>query len=112
METTRQKKVSRLLQKELSSVLQKEASQFCGNVIISVTIVRVSTDLANANVFLSVFPSEDPLKTIDLITKNKGFFRKKLGDRIKKQLRLVPDLSYFLDDSASFAEKIDKLLKK
>ena len=51
METTRQKKVSRLLQKELSSVLQKEASQFCGNVIISVTIVRVSTDLANANVF-------------------------------------------------------------
>ena len=56
METTRQKKVSRLLQKELSSVLQKEASQFCGNVIISVTIVRVSTDLANANVFLSVFP--------------------------------------------------------
>ena len=72
----------------------------------------MSTDLANANVFLSVFPSEDPLKTIDLITKNKGFFRKKLGDRIKKQLRLVPDLSYFLDDSASFAEKIDKLLKK
>tara|TARA_B100001778_G_C18484879_1_gene582152 strand:+ start:440 stop:778 length:339 start_codon:yes stop_codon:yes gene_type:complete len=112
METTRQKKVSRLLQKELSIVFQKEATQFCGNVMISITTVRVSPDLVNANIFLSVFPSTDPIKIIDLITKNKGFFRKKLGYRIKNQLRLVPELSYYLDDSASFAEKIDRLLKK
>ena len=112
METTRQKKVSRLLQKELSIVFQKEAPQFCGNVMISITTVRVSADLVNANIFLSVFPSTDPIKIIDLITKNKGFFRKKLGYRIKNQLRLVPELSYYLDDSASFAEKIDRLLKK
>lgn len=112
METTRQKKVSRLLQKELSIVLQKEAPQFCGNIIVGVTLVRVSTDLANANAFLSIFPSDDPKKILDLITKNKGLFRKKLGYRIKNQLRLVPEISYFLDDSASFAEEIDRLLKK
>ena len=111
METTRQKKISRLFTK-LSIVFQKEAPQFTGNVMISITTVRVSPDLVNANIFLSVFPSlTDPIKIIDLITKNKGFFRKKLGYRIKNQLRLVPELSYYLDDSASFVEKIDKLLK-
>ena len=70
MESTRQKKVSRLLQKELSTILQKETPAFLGNVMVSVTIVRVSPDLANANIFLSIFPVDDPQEAMKLIKSN------------------------------------------
>ncbi len=112
METTRQKKISRLLQKELSSVFQKEIPALLGNVMVSVTLVRVSKDLANANVFLSIFPVDDPQHAIKLIKYNSVLFRKKLGYRIKNQLRIVPVLEYFLDDSVAYAAEIDRLLKK
>ena len=112
METTRQKKVSRLLQKELSSIFQKEIPGLLGNVMVSVTLIRVSADLANANVFLSVFPVDDPKNAVKLIKQNSVLFRKKLGYSIKNQLRIVPILEYFLDDSVTYAEEIDRLLKK
>ena len=112
METTRQKKVSRLLQKELSSILQKEIPTLLGNVMASVTIVRVSTDLSNANVYVSIFPVDDPKEALKVIKNNSGLFRKKLGNNVKNQLRIVPIVEYFLDDSAAYAEEIDRLLKK
>tara|TARA_B110000444_G_scaffold44816_1_gene40726 strand:+ start:1402 stop:1740 length:339 start_codon:yes stop_codon:yes gene_type:complete len=112
MESTRQKKVSRLLQKELSTILQKETPAFLGNVMVSVTIVRVSPDLANANIFLSIFPVDDPQEAMKLIKSNTGLIRKRLGNSVRNQLRIVPILDYFLDDSAAYAEEIDKLLKK
>lgn len=112
METTRQKKVSRLLQKELSSIFHKEIPLLLGNVMASVTIVRVSKDLANANVFISVFPSEDPKSAIKVIKNNSSLFRKILGNRVKNQLRIVPIIEYFLDDSVAYAEEIERLLKK
>jgi len=112
MESTRQKKVSRLLQKELSTILQKETPAFLGNVMVSVTIVRVSPDLVNANVFLSIFPVDDPPEAMKLIKNNAGLIRKRLGNSVRNQLRIVPILEYFLDDSAAYAEEIDKLLKK
>jgi len=112
MESTRQKKVSRLLQKELSTILQKETPAFLGNVMVSVTIVRVSPDLANANIFLSIFPVDDPQEAMKLIKSNAGLIRKRLGNSVRNQLRIVPILEYFLDDSAAYAEEIDKLLKK
>ena len=112
METTRQKKVSRLLQKELSSIFQNELPELLGNVIASVTIVRISPDLANANVFVSIFPIDDPKEALKVIKNNSGLFRKRLGNSIRNQLRIVPILEYFLDDSAAYAEEIDRLLKK
>ena len=112
METTRQKKVSRLLQKELSSIFQKEIPALLGNVMVSVTIARVSTDLANANIFLSIFPSEKPKEALNIIKSNSGLFRKHLGNRLRHQLRIIPIIEYFLDDSAAYAEQIDSLLKK
>ena len=112
MQTTRQKKVARLIQKELSIILQKEVPALLGKVMVSITIVRVSPDLANANVFVSIFPVEDPISCLDVIKKNKGLFRKHLGHRLAKQLRIVPILDYFLDDSVSYYEEIEKLLKK
>ena len=112
METTRQKKISRLLQKELSIIFHKEIPSLLGNVMVSVTIVRVSKDLANANVFVSVFASDNPKSAIKVIKNNSGLFRKHLGNRVKSQLRIVPIIEYFLDDSAAYAEEIEKLLKK
>jgi len=112
METTRQKKVSRLLQKELSSIFQKEIPGLLANVMASVTVVRVSADLANANIFLSIFPVEEPKEALKVIKNNSGLFRKKLGNSVRNQLRIIPILEYFIDDSAAYAEEIDRLLKK
>ena len=112
METTRQKKVSRLLQKELSSIFQKEIPSLLGNVMASITIVRVSPDLANANVFVSIFPIDEPKEALKVIKNNSGLFRKYLGNSVRNQLRIIPMVEYFLDDSAAYAEEIDRLLKK
>ncbi len=112
MESTRQKKVSRLVQKELSAIFQKEAQGFLGNVMVSVTIVRISPDLANANVFVSIFPVQDPDQALKVIKGNQVMIRKKLGESVRNQLRIVPDLAFFLDDSAAYAEEIDRLLKQ
>ena len=112
MESTRQKKVSRLLQKELSLIFQKETYALLGNVIVSITIVRVSPDLTSANVFISIFPIKEPKRALELIKSNTILIRKKLAESIKNQLRIVPILEFFLDDSANYAEEIDRLLKK
>tara|TARA_B100001758_G_scaffold105218_1_gene90142 strand:+ start:64311 stop:64649 length:339 start_codon:yes stop_codon:yes gene_type:complete len=112
MESTRQKKVSRLLQKELSVIFQKEAPKLLGSVIVSITIVRVSADLANANIFLSIFPVEKPKECLKVIKNNSRIIRKRLAESVRNQLRLVPLLEFFLDDSAAYAEEIDRLLKK
>ena len=112
METTRQKKVSRLLQKELSYILQKEIPLLLGNVMASVTIVRTSPDLANANAYVSIYPVEDPNKALQVIKNNSKLFRKHLGHSVKNQLRIIPAIEYYLDDSASYFEEINRLLKK
>ena len=112
MESTRQKKVSRLLQKELASIFHKEIPELLGKVIATITIVRVSPDLANANVFVSIFPVKSPKASLQIIKKNSKLFRKNLGNRVKNQLRIIPIIEYFLDDSAAYAEEIDRLLKK
>ena len=112
MESTRQKKVSRLLQKELSFIFQKEAKRLLGNVMISVTIVRISPDLVNANVFISIFPVKSPTEALHAIQREGGIIRKKLAQNIKYQLRMVPELQFYLDDSAAYTEEIDLLLKR
>jgi len=112
METTRQKKVARLIQKELSIILQKEVPRFLGNIMVSVTIVRMSPDLANANIFVSIFTATDTEEALKIIKENGSFIRKRLGESVRHQLRIVPILEFFLDDSAAYAEEIENLLKK
>lgn len=112
MQTTRQKKISRLIQKELSKIFHKEMPVFIGSIMATITIVKVTPDLANAKIFVSFFPVEDPEKALEVIKKNSGLFRKRLGESLRKQLRIVPVLEYFVDDSAAYAEEINRLLKK
>ena len=112
MESTRQKKVSRLVQKELSVIFQHYTQEILGNIMVSVTAVRISPDLADANIFLSIFPVDDPAKVLKVVKKNTTMIRKKLGESVRNQLRIVPALQFHLDDSAAYAEEIDRLLKK
>ena len=112
MESTRQKKVSRLVQKELSVIFQQYTQEILGNIMVSVTIVRISPDLADANIFLSIFPVDDPSQALKIVKNNTTMIRKKLGESVRNQLRIVPALKFHLDDSAAYAEEIDRLLKK
>ena len=112
METTRQKKVSRLILKELSIIFQKESRQFLGNILLTITQVRVSPDLSVSKIYLSMFPAEDPEASLNTLNQNKKFFRNLLGRQLKNQLRIVPELIFYIDDSAEYAEEIDRLLKR
>jgi ribosome-binding factor A len=80
--------------------------------MVSVTIVRISPDLADANIFLSIFPVDDPSQALKVVKNNTTMIRKKLGESVRNQLRIVPSLQFHLDDSAAYAEEIDRLLKK
>ena len=112
MESTRQKKVARLVLKELSQIFNIESNNILGPIMISITAVRISPDLAYANVFLSIFPVNNPEVALVKIKKSGSHIRKKLGIAVRNQLRVVPELNFFIDDSAEYAEEIDKLLKK
>ena len=111
METTRQSKISRLLQKDLSDIFLNETRKTHG-VLISVSVVRVSPDLSVAKVYLSIFPSEKAQEILDSIRLNARNIRYELAQRIRFQLRKTPELSFFLDDSLGYIENIDMLLKK
>ena len=98
MESTRQKKVARLVLKELSQIFNVEANNILGPIMISITAVRISPDLSYANIFLSIFPVNDPEKALEKIIKNSSLIRKKLGMAVRNQLRVVPELNFFIDD--------------
>lgn len=111
MQETRQNRIARLLQKELSLIFQSQTRLMHG-VMVSVTRTRVSPDLSICNAYLSVFPSdkgEELLKNIEANTKT---IRYELGTRVHNQLRIIPELRFFIDDSLDYIERIDELLKQ
>ena len=112
MDTTRQLKVSRLIQKELGDIFQRETRMLFGKALITVTQVRVSPDLGVAKVYVSLFNVPDTKVLLKLIQEHTKDIRTKLSDRIKKQVRIIPNLVFFLDDSLDYAMRIDELLKK
>ena len=99
-----------MLQKELSSIFLGVARNFQG-VIITTTKVRVSPDLSVARVYLSIFPSERGAELLAQINEKSASIRHDLAGRTRFQLRVVPELSFFLDDSLDYIEHIDELLK-
>lgn len=111
METTRQNKIARLIQKELSEIFLLQTKSMPG-VLVSVSIVRISPDMSYARVYLSVFPSERSEEIVKNINANMKSIRFELGNRVRLQLRIIPELKFFVDDSLDYAEKIDELLKK
>ena len=112
MDTTRQLKVSRLIQKEIGEIFQRETRIFFGTALITVTQVRVSPDLSIAKIYVSLFNVPDTQVLLKLIQVHTKEIRIKLSERIKKQVRIIPNLVFFLDDSLDYAMRIDELLKK
>lgn len=111
METTRQNKIARLIQKELSDMFLLQTKAMHG-VLVSVSVVRISPDLSYAKAYLSVFPSERSEEIVKNINANVKTIRYELGQRVRFQLRIIPELKFFVDDSLDCAARIDELLKK
>jgi ribosome-binding factor A len=112
MSSTRQNKIERLLQRDLGDIFQKGTSTLFKGKMVTVTKVRVSPDLSIARVYLSLFPVQDKEEFIEYINSLAGQIRYDLGKRIRHQLRKVPALSFFIDDSLDYIENIDKLIKE
>lgn len=112
METTRQQKVARLILKDLAEIMRVSSRKFGSGVLISVPVVRMSPDLGLARVYLSIFPSAKGQEILERIHQQVKTIRFELGKKVGKQLRIVPELHFFIDDSLDYAERIDDLLKK
>lgn len=111
MDTTRLSKIERLLQKELGDIFQKQTQGMPGT-LISVSVVRISPDLSVARVYLSIFPSGKANELLEAVRANTKAIRYDLGQRIRLQVRKIPELSFFIDDSLDYIEHIDQLLQK
>ena len=111
MQETRQNKIARLLQKELSLIFQQQTRATHG-VMISVTRTKISPDLSICTAYLSVFPSEKGEEILANSNANSKQIRYELGTRVRNQMRIIPELRFFIDDSLDYIERIDELLKK
>ncbi len=110
METTRQNKIARLIQKELSEMFMLQTKAAKG-ILVSVTACRISPDLSVCRAYLSIFPSQQSEEIVKNINGNARTIRYELGTRVRHQLRIIPELKFFVDDSLDYIENIDKLLK-
>lgn len=111
MESTRQNKIARLIQKDLSTIFQQQTRQTRG-ILVSVSVVRISPDLSVARAYLSIFPSEKAEEIINNINANASQIRYELGNLERHQLRIIPELKFFIDDSLDYVDNIDRLLNK
>jgi len=111
MNNTRLQKIERLIQKELGEIFLSETRQKPG-ILVSVTKVRMSPDFSSSKAFLSIFPSAKSKEIIENINRQKKTIRYELGLRVGKQIRRIPELIFFLDDSIDYLENIDHLLNR
>lgn len=111
MESIRQQKIARLIQKELAMIFLREVKSLFGNAMITVTRVRMSPDLSIAKVYVSIFAVKDKNSLFNDIEIYSSEIRKHLGNKIGKQVRIVPELKFFIDDSLDYIENIEKALK-
>ena len=112
MESQRQQKVARLLQKEMGDYLQQNSREILPGKLITVTVVRVSPDLGVAKVYLSIFPLKEDEKPLEDIQAKASKIRHEIGQKIRNQLRAIPEFVYYLDDSLDYIDRIDNLLKE
>ncbi|HRS54218.1 MAG TPA: ribosome-binding factor A [Bacteroidales bacterium] len=115
MESTRQNKIARLVQKNLGEIFRVQSTNIFDGAMITVTKTYVTKDLSIARVYVSIFCKNDNVKKNEIFEKillNKSYLRKLLGINIGKQVRLIPELEFFIDDSLDYIENIERLLKK
>lgn len=111
MESKRQQKIARLIQKDLGEILRLFGSEQLGGYLITVTKVNITPDMSLAKVYLSLFGPMDKSLAFKTIKQHKKDIRHHLGVRVKDQLRIIPEIDFYIDDSLDYIEKIDNLLK-
>ena len=111
METTRQQKIGKQIQKDISDIFVREGAEYVRGAMVTVTKVRVSPDLSLAKVYVSVFPFDKGEEILGRLKFNVSQIRRALGNRTKNQLRIVPELVFYIDDSLEYIAHIDELLK-
>ena len=112
MESKRQQKFAGLLQEELAAIFQREGAAYLPNTLVTITKVRVSPDLAVAKVYLSFFNTNNTSLSVATVSAHANEIRYKLGARIRHQARVVPTLSFFVDDTNEYVEHMDKIFNK
>lgn len=109
MESKRQQKVGRQIQKDLGEIFQKDAQHLTNESFVTITAVRVTPDLSIARAYLSFLPDKNKSVLLETIQENTRFIRQKLAERVRHQLRIVPHLQFYMDDTAEYAAKMDLL---
>lgn len=109
--TTRQQKFARLIHKEISDILQRDKRGILDNAFVTVADVRVSPDLSLAKIYISMMLQKDKQAMLEKITSRKGEIRKALGDRIRNQARIIPDIVFYIDEVEENAARMETLIK-
>ena len=109
--STRQNKISRLIHREMADILLKINKNKYQGKLISVTTVRITKDLGIAKIYLSIFPSEFASEILKEIELNNKQLRGELGRKLGKNLRVIPELQFYIDDSLDYIDHIDKLIQ-
>jgi len=112
MESKRQQKFAGVIQEDLATIFQREGMSFLPNTLVTITKVRVTPDLALARIFLSFFNNVNPHTALQTIKLHASEIRYKLGARIKDQVRIIPQLEFFIDDTSDYVERMDKIFDK
>ena len=112
MDSTRQQKISRMIQKEISELFQHEGKDIYGNAFVTVTNVRVTPDLGVAYIRLSLFKQKNAQQVVDDMNKHMHDIRRRLGNRIKNQIRHIPELRFFNDESLDYVDHMEQLFKE
>jgi ribosome-binding factor A len=108
--STRQQKVAKLIQKEMSDIFLRDKRSVLGNAFISIIEVKMSPDLSLAKIYLSMMLASDKNKVLEILNDHKKEFRKLLGDKVGKQLRIVPEIAFFVDEVEERAQRLDDLI--
>jgi ribosome-binding factor A len=112
MESKRQQKFAGVLQQDLAAIFQREGMNYLPNTLVTITKVRVTPDLAIARVFLSFFNNVNVQQSLQIVKSHANEIRYKLGARIKDQVRVIPQLEFFVDDTNEYVERMDKIFDK
>src|SRR6201986_1925262 len=112
MESKRQQKFAGVIQEDLAAIFQREGNNYLPNTMVTITKVRVTPDLAIARVFLSFFNTTNNQLALQTIKLHASEIRYKLGARIKDQVRIIPQLEFFIDDTSEYVERMDKIFDK
>jgi ribosome-binding factor A len=112
MESKRQQKFAGVIQEDLAAIFQREGNAYLPNTLVTITKVRVTPDLAIARIFLSFFNNTNTQLALQTIKSHASEIRYKLGARIKDQVRIIPQLEFFVDDTNEYVDRMDKIFDK